>query len=91
MIYMYVTNVFVLLCYYRSLQRGKDLSLCLDLSAAKNCCREQRFQKTKTSKRERPLLLNRRKELIFLHNASLFVYRPLQSSLTTANDVREVS
>ena len=37
------------------------------------------------------LLLNRRKELIFLHNASLFVYRPLQNTLTTANDVREVS
>ena len=44
-----------------------------------------------TSQREMPLLLSRRKELIFFHNALLFVYRLLQTSLTTANDVREVS
>ena len=44
-----------------------------------------------TSKRERPFLFNRHKELIFPYNALLFVYRLLQTSLTTANDVREVS
>ena len=35
--------------------------------------------------------MNRHKEMIFLQNALSFVYRLLQTSLTTANDVREVS